>query len=150
MNLPAIYEYYAVIPHRTHPAVLLLHTENGWSLPCWQTTKRHFWQTCDHINQIIQNLLALRVITLRCLFLDQDTESKHFIRVHELENRDAHWLPPVNGSWIGFSEFKTLPLTHPMQREVLEATYAIFGRPLSFPCAFDTCGESPTEPLAAA
>ncbi|GHO89417.1 phosphotransferase [Dictyobacter formicarum] len=133
MDLPAIYEYYAVIPHRTHSAVFLLHTENGWSLPCWQTTKRHFWQTCDHINQTIQDLLALRVITLRCLFLDQDTESGHFIRVHELENRDAYWLTPANGSWIGFSEFKTLPLTHPMQREVLEAwfTEQIEGIPLS-------------------
>ncbi|WP_165423154.1 phosphotransferase [Ktedonosporobacter rubrisoli] len=123
MNPPAIYEYSAVIPHRTQPAVLLLHTENGWSLPCWQTTERPFWQTCDHINQTIQALLALRVITLRCLFIDQDTGSGHLIRVYEFENRDAQWRPPVNGSWIGFSEFKTLPLTHQMQRAVLEAWF---------------------------
>lgn len=120
MNLPAIYKYYAVIPHPTRPAVLLRQTGCEWSLPCWQTTEPYFWQTCDHINQTILELLALRVVTLCCLLSSQDAKSGYFVRVYELENRDAQWHPPVHSAWIEYSQFKTLLLTDPTQRAVLE------------------------------
>ena len=93
MTSPSFYEYYAVLPHSSEPLLLLLQTQQGWSLPHWQTTQRAFWQTCDHINLTIQHMLHLDVVTLRCLRREEDTETGGHLRIHELENRERSWVP---------------------------------------------------------
>lgn len=123
MNLPARYEYSAVIPHKAQPCIFLVQTEHGWSLPGWETACPSFWQSCGHLNQAIHDLWNLQAITLRCLVLMHNAHTGHPIRIYEIENRDPQWSPPSHGAWIGISAFKQLHFTHPEHRALLETWF---------------------------
>jgi hypothetical protein len=123
MILSSLYEYYAVLPHYSEPLLLVLQTEQGWSLPHWETAQHSFWQTCDHINLTIHNVLHLDVITLRCLRREVDTQTGRDFRIYELENRDRHWGPPAHAAWVSHDDLHRLQLTPPAQRDVLETWF---------------------------
>ncbi len=88
-------QYYTIIPHPTDRSVLLLSTDEGWTLPNFRTEERHFWQDVSHINSAIQAQLSLDVTTLRAVHLNYDEDTDTSIQVYGMDNHCRDWvLPP--------------------------------------------------------
>ena len=116
-----IYEYHALISHSTEPRVLLLPAGDGWALPRWESTERHFWQTVDHVNQALRDQLGVNVTTLRCVGINDHVEAGR-VRVeivYVLEDHSSDWASPDSGRWIGSEDIDDLRLAVPEHRSLL-------------------------------
>jgi hypothetical protein len=110
---------YSIIPHTSLPLVLLLHGEEGWTLP------RHTGTVPEEINAAMQEQLGLTTTVLFCAYdryQDEEREDQH--RVYALENHSPGAPLPANGRWIGRTELAGLPLAIPDHRPVLETWFA--------------------------
>src|SRR5690242_6241994 len=96
---------YSIIPHTSRPAVLLLRSEDGWTLP------RHNGTRPEEINAAMREQLGLTTTVLSCFFdryKDDERDDQH--RVYALENHSPTVLPPTNGRFIERVELADLPL----------------------------------------
>lgn len=64
---PRIFVYAVLLPHPTEHRVLVQREGDGWVLPYWKTTQRHFWAAADYVNRTVRERLGVEVTTLRCL-----------------------------------------------------------------------------------
>lgn len=110
---------YSIIPHTSLPLLLLLHEEDGWTLP------RHNATSPEEINAAMQEQLGLTTTVLFCAYdryQNEEREDEHC--VYALENHSPGTLLPTNGRWISRSELAALPLIVPEHRPVLETWFA--------------------------
>src|SRR3972149_6010695 len=64
---PRTFVYAVLLPHPTEHRVLVQRDGDGWVLPHWKTTERHFWAAADYVNRTVRERLGVEVTTLRCL-----------------------------------------------------------------------------------
>src|SRR5688572_29554384 len=119
-----IYNYYVLLPDAAGEHLLLLDTGSGWSLPHFTRTEQHFWQSTEHINAAMRDLLGVDVTTLRCVWTDTDEATGNPTRVHVLDNHSLNWQLPANALWVRRSDWQALPLANPSHAHFLQAWFA--------------------------
>jgi len=65
--MPPIYVHYLLIPHPSEAKILLQSTADSLTLPRYESTEPHYWQTVSPVNQLADKQLGLKLTTLRCL-----------------------------------------------------------------------------------
>ncbi|HEY3230475.1 MAG TPA: hypothetical protein VGJ87_14730, partial [Roseiflexaceae bacterium] len=116
-----IYTYYAIVPDTAGQRVLLLPGQAGWTLPCWETAERYFWQSVDRVNRVLRDRLGIDVTTLRCLRI-ADRQEDGYVRVeivYAMENHNPVWTPPSGGRWTAGDELDGLTLAMPEHHAIL-------------------------------
>jgi aminoglycoside/choline kinase family phosphotransferase len=109
------YDYYAIIPHREEPRVLVL---TGWTLPHFTPNEYHFG-VVGHINRAMRTRLGVRVTTLRCVY----EHKKRPARVYAMDNHTPDWTPPPGAAWLTRDQLDTITFIDPEQRLALEAYF---------------------------
>lgn len=118
------FDYYTIIPHANKPQVLLLSCADGWTLPYFELTERHFWQEVSHVNQAMQEQLDINVTTLRCVCADYNAETERALIVYAMENHSPEWALPPDGCWVGRDALNELSLAMPEHLSLLEGWFA--------------------------
>lgn len=116
--------YYVLLPHPTEPRLWIVADQDGWSLPRWQTTTQHFWQTTNYVNTTMEALFGVAVTTLRCVSLLDDAATRQSTRVYELELHSPAGALPPGGRWIDYQELAELRWSRSELRPVLETWFA--------------------------
>lgn len=99
------HDNYALIPYTQEPAVLLLKSPAGWTLP------QHDAKDASDINAAIKVLLGCDTTVLCCIYdryKDDEREEQH--RVYVLENHSPDFSLPVNARWISRADLDTVVL----------------------------------------
>lgn len=115
-------DHYSIIPfydESGQPRALLLHEEDGWTLP------RHHGDSPQQINAAMQEQLGVRTSVLYCAYdryKDAEREEQH--RVYALENHGPQVALPHNARLIDRDELVNLPLINEDHRGVLAAWFA--------------------------
>jgi len=109
------YDNYCIIPHPREPRVLLLASNDGWSLPC------HAEIEPTAIAVAIRQQLGLEVSVLRCAYDCARDDPEARSRVYALENHSPAWSPPPGARWVGRAALRDLPLSVAEHRSVLDA-----------------------------
>src|SRR3989304_500733 len=116
---PRTFVYAVLLPHPTEHRVLVQRDGDGWVLPHWKTTERHFWAAADYVNRTVRERLGVEVTTLRCLPHDPEPADGPIRRTYDLENHSPHWQPPADARWAGLDDLDRLRLIIPEHRDAL-------------------------------
>ena len=119
-NLEFKFDYYAILPHVTELRVLMLSGENGWALPQFTLSERHFWQEVHQVNRAMKDRFGIQVTTLRCVGVDYDRQAGRVTKVYAMENHDPDWVPPSRERWVDRDELDDLVFAMPEQQQILE------------------------------
>lgn len=119
-----MFDYYALILHRSEARLLLLRADGGWTLPHFSREMQHFWQTTDHINAALYEMLGVETTVLRCLYVGKDPSTGHSVRIHEMETHRTGWEPPADARWVAREELDELPLSVFQHRPFIEEWFA--------------------------
>ena len=98
------FDYYAIIPHRDEPRLLML---PGWTLPHFTPVETHF-SDVGHINRAMRAQFGIRVMTLRCVYDKTDFEAQRTMRVYALDNLTPNWNPPPGAAWLAYTQLDTV------------------------------------------
>ena len=118
------FDYYTIIPQTAEPRVLLLPRSNGWTLPHFEMTEKHFWQAVDHVNQAMRDSLGIDMKTLRCVNINRHPETQHIHLVYEMENHSPDWRPTGRGRWFERDALEDLTLAIPEHHSILKDWFA--------------------------
>ena len=121
---PRTFVYAVLLPHPTEHRVLVQRDGDGWVLPHWKTTERHFWAAADYVNRTVRERLGVEVTTLRCLPHDPEPADGPIRRTYDLENHSPHWQPPADARWAGLDDLDRLRLIIPEHRDALARGFA--------------------------
>lgn len=113
------YSLIALAANNIRPKMLLLHEEDGWTMP-WHT----YTQPAE-INAAMKAQFGLTTTVLSCIYdryKDDEREEQH--RVYALENHALDVSPPINGRWVERSELRDLALMVPEHRAVIATWFA--------------------------
>src|SRR5438128_3899644 len=123
---------YLVLPDHEHCRVLVVHADDGWTLPSVTEHADGSWQIphlgfptpmkTDAISEL-KETLGLEITVLHSIDCDDPNSGSSF-KLHTLENRSAGWEPPDGGRWVSREEVNDLPLTRPVHRSVLASWFA--------------------------
>jgi len=102
----------------------MLSEKNGWALPHFETSERHFWQEVNHVNQAMKNRFSIQVTTLRCVGVDYDRQAGRVAKVYAMENHVPDWVPPTRGHWVDRGELDDLVFAVLEQRQILKEWFA--------------------------
>jgi hypothetical protein len=109
------HDNYALISQAREPAVLLLQSRAGWTLP------QHNATDAPDINAAIKAQLGYDTTVLYCVYdryKDDEREEQH--RVYVLENHSPDFPLPANARWISRADLDTVVLAVADHRVVLE------------------------------
>ena len=121
---PRTFVYAVLLPRPTEHCVLVQREGDGWVLPHWKTTERHFWAAADYVNRTVRERLGVEVTTLRCLPHNPEPEDGPVRRTYELENHDPQWRPPADARWAAAADLDRLLLIIPEHRDALTRWFA--------------------------
>ena len=113
---------YLMLSHVSEPSVLMLPTEQGWSLLHLQYAGRMRLANVEPLQQIVAQSLGLSATVLRCVATH--TAHQQLEAIFLLENHCPRWSPPAGWRWVTQEALATLPLAVPAHRAVLETCLA--------------------------
>src|SRR5262252_9075034 len=113
---------YLMLSHVSEPSVLMLPTEQGWSLLHLQYAGRMRLANVEPLQQIVAQSLGLSATVLRCVATH--TVHQQLEAIFLLENHCPGWSPPAGWCWVTREDLATLPLAVPAHRAVLETCLA--------------------------
>lgn len=117
-------DYYAIIPHPTTPAIFLLKSEDGWTLPKATvplSPSDGRWRDAFRVNAAFHHLLGITVTMLECLFVSPFPKvGQHGSSVFVMSNHDLEWTAPPEGAWVPRETLETLSFVIPEHRLLLE------------------------------
>src|SRR3989304_1332035 len=113
---PRTFVYAVLLPHPTEHRVLVQRDGDGWVLPHWKTTERHFWAAADYVNRTGRGRLGAELRPPPCLPHDPDPADGPIRRTYDLENHSPHWQPPADARWAGLDDLERLRLIIPGDR----------------------------------
>ena len=121
-------EYYTLIPRidahkQATPRLLLRNHGDTYQLPHFSATETRFWQTVDHVNTAIYELLGIRVTTLRCMQNVYIEATNSLQLIYALEPHDSDWQPPTNALWVSRDELAGISLEPPESRAWINAWF---------------------------
>ncbi len=117
-------DYYAIIPHPSNDCILLLNSEQGWTLP--QATvplspDDGRWRDAFRVNSAFQQSLGITITMLECLFVSPfPSLGQHGSSVFAMSNHDVEWVLPSHGAWVSYEKVATLPLIMSEHRHLIE------------------------------
>ncbi len=115
--MPSSYIHFLLIPHPTESQILLLSGETTHTLPRYETSEPHFWQTVAPVNQLALDKLGLRITTLRCLKTDFADDCVTMFYAMDGSHIPADWTPPDGMKWVAEDVLPELP---PEQKAVVD------------------------------
>jgi Phosphotransferase enzyme family len=111
--------HYTIIRHFEESQILLIHTEHGWTLPCYELPLRVNFEA-QAINQAVMEQFKARVIILRQIFRHYDQTTQEISKVHVMENHEREWFLPDYAKWFSLDELKQLNLYMPQHLPLIE------------------------------
>jgi len=114
--------FYIILPDKSSQKVLMLPTDNGWTLPYCEVTVSDEIDLMDtkFFNQTVQKNLEIDVTTLYALDT-MDTENN--IKIAAFENHNLEWRPPGRARFLSHKELGNLTFAKPILRSVLETWF---------------------------
>jgi len=107
--MPPLYIHYLLIPHPTEPQLLLLSDDGGYTLPRYETSEAHYWQTVAPVNQLANQHLGLKLTTLRCLKTAFDDGKISMFYAMDGSHIPADWTLPEGAIWVTHDTLDDLP-----------------------------------------
>jgi hypothetical protein len=114
----APYQNEAIIAHPQEPRLLLIASEDGWTLPSFEATEPPV------IIQAIRERLGVETIVLRRVYDGARFEPEAREQIYALEVRAPDWTPPPDARWFGRPELDSLPLANSARGPILDAWLA--------------------------
>lgn len=102
--------------------VLMLPDETGsWTLPHVHLPDKYLWLALvDVAVRGLQKVLSADVTVLRYIYFQYLTDPHRAELVYDLENHSPDWTPPKQARWVNADDLKSLTLTHPEHRIIIE------------------------------
>jgi hypothetical protein len=93
-------DLYLILPQPAESSILLLPSDNGWTLPYARLEQRLWSPEVWHVNRAMQQQLGLNSIVLRCAGASVDRDARQITLLYVLEQRDPDWTPPSGSRWV--------------------------------------------------
>jgi hypothetical protein len=101
----------------------MMHTVNGWSLPCYELP---MWVNFEAkaINEAIEAQFQTKVVTLRQVCRQYDEANHEVSKVHIMENHVRDWFLPDYAGWFNLPDLKKVDLYKPAHLALIEDYFA--------------------------
>lgn len=106
-----LYEYFVLIHNLSASKVLLVPSDNGWSLPHFQPKDHRFWQNVGEVSSIINDDFGIRVITLRCLYSRFDENLDTVLNAYITVAIDTEYETDNSLVWINVQDIHQVEMT---------------------------------------
>ncbi|MEP7290260.1 MAG: aminoglycoside phosphotransferase family protein [Chloroflexota bacterium] len=122
---------YIALPAPFAPALLMLSTGSGWTLPSLQVARHIYLANVGEVHELFSAEYGIGSTVLRCISAVTDHEQQTKISVYALEAADPEWQMPPDSDWVNRDRLASLSLAQPDQRVLLENALAeLEGEPL--------------------
>jgi hypothetical protein len=105
-------------PHDS--SVLMVPTEDGWSLPCVVGEEFYWWRSASRVDGIVERSLGHPLLSLRCLSNIDDPSVRVARRAYVFEDTDASYQPE-GGEYVDLETLSDLPMAIPEHRPLVRA-----------------------------
>lgn len=109
-----------LIPHPTHPQILVQQSGGHWRLPN-ALTAQGWGGFLGRITTEVQQQLGLVTRVVRELTAHSDEAHHREYFLYLVENQSVDWAPPDHFHWVGADALDQLVLAHPEQHSALVA-----------------------------
>jgi Phosphotransferase enzyme family len=113
------YLHYTIIHHYDESFVLMVHTDEGWTLPCYELPMRVDFEA-KAINEAVEAQFKTRVLTLRQVCRQYNEAHQEVAKVHIMENLEREWFLPDYAAWVNLDDMKRLELYRPEHLPLIE------------------------------
>lgn len=119
------HNFYAIIPHPNNPQILLLPTENGWTIPLY-LLESSWTPYVAYIDDAVHDALHFNAVVRYTphVQIEKIDDKRQVSAVYVLIPPPDDWTLPDDATWATLDQYRALPIADEWQKPHVEAYFA--------------------------